>query len=696
MDTRTIDVPIEGMDCTSCAKHVRDALVEVPGVRSVEVLLAAERAVVEVASDQAPDAAAIRRAVEAAGYGVGPGFEATAQPATAPGGEDVARRVGFVFGLVAGIVVFVAVVGEWLGLTDGLNDRIPLFVGVAIALVVGYPVLWKVIQAALRGKVVSHTLMVVGALAALAVGEWVTAVVVLFFTRVGDYVERLTADRARSAVRSLHELAPRQAVVIRDGMEVDVAASEVRTGDLVLVRPGARIPVDGIVESGRADVDHSAVTGESVPVDATPGSRVFAAGIISGGSIRVRASGPVTESTFGRAITLVEEAEARRGPIQRVADRFSAWYLPVVGGIALLTWLIGEALMPAVSVLVVACSCAFALATPVALLAAIGSSAKQGVLVKGGAYMESLAQADVLLVDKTGTLTDGRPSVVSVDAVDGIATDEVLELAAGAEMYSEHPVARAIVAHARDQGISVPDPTSFHTIPGMGVEARVYGSVIRVGRRGWSVFSDEEAGAARGTGWTKVWVSRDGRLIGSISAADAARPEVPQALHEIAKRYVSEIVLLTGDTEEVAASLANRLGIAYRAGLLPEDKIAIVRALQSEGKRVVMVGDGVNDAPALAQSDVGIAMGAAGTSVAVEAAHVVLMRDDWAQVPRLFDTARGTMRVVRLNIGFTAVYNIVGIALAATGILAPVIAAALQSIPDLGIMANSARLLRRS
>ena len=430
-----------------------------------------------------------------------------------------------------------------------------------------------------------------------------------------------------------------------------------------------------------------------MPIDAEPGTRVFAAGIASAGSLKVRAAGSVNDSTFGRSVRLVEEAEARKGPVQRVADRFSAWYLPVVAGIALLTWLIGGSLMSAIAVMVVACACAFALATPVAMLASIGAAARSGVLVKGGAYVEALDRVDVLLVDKTGTLTSGKLGVVGVQPSHGIDAQVLLALAAGAERYSEHPVGRAIVAHATAERVRVPEPASFSTIPGMGVEAVLDGEAVRVGRKGWSGFTDEDAGAVRGTGWTRVFVSRNGRPLGSITLADSIRPEVPAAI-EAMRAYVPEIMLLTGDNDEVAAALANRLGVAYRAELLPEDKIHVVRHLQSEGKRVVMIGDGVNDAPALAQADVGIAMGAAGSDVAIEAAHVVLMRDDWSLVPELFDQARRAMKVVRLNIGFTAVYNVIGISLAAVGLLPPVIAAALQSIPDLGIMGNSARLLR--
>jgi len=542
-----------------------------------------------------------------------------------------------------------------------------------------------------------------GAFAALAVGEWATAAVVVFFMRVGDYTERFTTERARRAVKDLTAMAPQMARVERDGVEREVPVAQVQVGETVIVRPGEKIPVDGEVISGHATVDQATITGESMPVEVGPGVRVFAATFARLGSLRVRATHVGADTTFGRVIQMVEEAEAHRADVQRVADKFSACYLPVVAGVAALTFLIRRDPLATTAVLVVACSCSFALATPMAMLASIGAGAKRGLLIKGGKYLESLARANVLLIDKTGTLTLGRPQITDILALNpglersesDASENDVLALAASAERYSEHPLAEAVRAAARGRGLPLYEPEHFEAIPGLGVRARVNGSAIAVGNRRLIPHAAPlpAVGALEAQGKTLLFVARDGQLIGLLAAADTLRPEVPAALAGVRALGVQHLELLTGDNERTAATLAEHLGVRYRANLLPEDKIAIVKEYQAKGHTVVMVGDGVNDAPALAQADVGIAMGAAGTDVAIEAGHIALMREDWALVPEVFRIARRTMRVVKQNIAFTALYNLVGLSLAALGFLPPILAAAAQSLPDLGILGNSSRLL---
>ncbi|MGN6699516.1 MAG: heavy metal translocating P-type ATPase, partial [Thermomicrobiales bacterium] len=598
---------------------------------------------------------------------------------------------------VCGAVLVVVVPGEWFGLFEVITARLPWPVGLAAVALIGWPVFLNVVRAALRRQVISHTLMSVGVVAALAVGQWPTAAVVAFFMRAGDYAERFTTKRSRRALKDLSALAPQLARVERDGVEVVVPATDVRPGETVVVRPGDQAPVDGEVLSGQATFDQAAITGEAMPVDVGPGDRVFAATIARLGSVRVRATGVGADTTFGRVVRLVEEAEAHRADVQRVADRFSAWYLPVVAGIAALTLLLRRDPLATAAVLVVACSCSFALATPIALLASIGAGAKRGLLVKGGKYLEALARADVLLLDKTGTLTTGTPRLTDIVPLDGLPADEALALAVAAERYSEHPLAEAVRVAARERALAVEEPAEFTVVPGQGVRARVGDSVITVGNGrlapGAAVLPAMADLEARGK--TTLLVARDGQPIAVLAAADTVRPEVPIALAEMRALGIQTIELLTGDNARVAAALAAELGIGYRAGLLPEDKIAIVRDYQARGHTVVMVGDGVNDAPALAQADVGIAMGVAGTAVAVDAAHLALLRDDWQLVPDAFRIARRTMRVVKTNLGFTIVYNAVGLTLAAFGVLPPILAAAAQSLPDIGMLANSSRLLRQ-
>ena len=451
------------------------------------------------------------------------------------------------------------------------------------------------------------------------------------------------------------------------------------------------------VITGQATVDQSTITGESMPVEVGPGSVVYAATLAQLGSLRLRATRVGQDSTFGRVIRMVEEAEAHQAGVQRVADKFSGYYLPVVILVAALTLLLRRDPLAVAAVLVVACSCAFALATPIAMLASIGAAAKRGLLIKGGKYLEALARADVLLLDKTGTLTLGRPQITDVAPV-GVSTEtELLRLAATAERYSEHPLAEAVRALAREHGITLGHPEQFESLPGFGVRAQVEGHAVVVG--GERLLAEGRNGLAaqalREQGKTLLYVVSDGRTLGLLAASDTLRPEVPEALAALRSYGLRKIELLTGDNEATAAALAGPLGIPYRANLLPQDKISLVQEYQRQGHVVVMVGDGVNDAPALAQAHVGIAMGASGTAVALEAGHMALLRDDWSLVPDLFHIARRTMRVVKLNIAFTAVYNLLGLTLAALGILPPILAAAAQSLPDLGMLANSSRLLRQ-
>ncbi len=690
---QTIEVPIQGMDCAECSNHVQQAIESLPGVETVNVFLASEKAVVQLDPHQV-DLGRIRQAVADVGYTVA---STDVDPHdTAPLG-DFNRRVWILFGVVFAAVLFIVVIGEMFGLFEAVTERVPWPLGLTVVLLFGYPIFRGVIRSTLKGQITAHTLMSIGAVAALAVGEWATAAVVVFFMRVGEYAERFTTERSRQALKDLTVMSPQTARVERDGEERELSVEDVQVGETVIVRPGEAIPVDGEVVRGHASINQSTITGESMPVEVGPGAKVFAATIASAGSLHIRTMHVGADTTFGRVIKLVEEAEAHRADVQRIADKFSAYYLPVVAGVAAVTFLLTQNALATTAVLVVACSCSFALATPIAMLASIGAGAKRGLLIKGGKYLEVLAQADVLLIDKTGTLTLGQPQVTDVVPLDGVSQSELLTLAASAERYSEHPLAEAVRSAAREHKVELHEPEQFEAVPGLGVRARVNGGRIAVGNRRMIAGADTVPLVAdlEAQGKTLLFVSKDDQLVGLLAAADTMRREVPQAIAALRELGMQHIELLTGDSERTAAALGERLGVEFRANLLPERKIAIVKEYQAKGHTVVMVGDGVNDAPALAQADVGIAMGAAGADVAIEAAHVALMRDDWTLIPEVFQIARRTMRVVKLNIGFTAVYNLVGLSLAALGFLPPVFAAAAQSLPDIGILANSSRLLRK-
>ena len=694
MSKKQLELTVKGMDCSGCARSVQKALENADGVESAEVLLSAEKARI-TAQNGLPEFATLKNAVEEIGYRVpeevDKGHDANESL------EDLAQKSFRLFGLVFGGILLIVVAGEWLGLFETVTEWVPFWAGAIAVLAIGYPVFKQVLVAATKKMVTPHALMALGALTALVAGQWVTAAIVVFFMRTGDYIESYTTDKARDSVRSLTELAPQKATVMRNGEEHEISIDEVAEGDHVVVRPGGKIPVDGSVLEGSATVDQSAITGESMPVEISAGSSVFASTIAQGGRLLLKAEAVGSDTTFGKIISMVEEAEAHKGEVQRFADTFSGYYLPVVAVIAGLTYLISGNVMSTVAVMVVACACAFALATPVALLATVGSNARRGVLIKGGKCIEALAKADVLLIDKTGTLTFGKPEISDIIPLNGCSKGEMLNLAASAERYSEHPLGKAVTESARQHFLALKTPSSFEELTGNGVKAEIDGQTITVGNERLITSesqAEERIKSLKEEGKTVITVQRDGALIGILAAKDRERGEVDEALKRVQSLGIGHIELLTGDNTETAHGMAGRLGIEYQANLLPEDKIEACRQFQARGKTVVMVGDGINDAPALAQADVGIAMGTNGTDVAIETADITLMRDDWTLIPELFQSARKTMTVIRWNFGFTTAYNLAGLSLAAFGFLPPVLAAAAQSLPDVGILLNSSRLLK--
>jgi Cu+-exporting ATPase len=691
-----IELVVPELDCADEAGQIEGALRRLTAVHEVRTAIAAHK--VFVAYDPAgtgPEA--IRAAI--AGLGM------TARGDRAPGAPRRMSLPGLLGGLFVAAVALVALVGivaERAGVVDAVTDRLPPWLTVTAVLAGGLPIFRNVLRALRNRAVTSHALMTLGILGALAIGQYAAAAVIVFFMRFGDFLEGFTMERSRQAIRELLRLAPETARVEQDGREVERPAGEVAPGQLVVVRPGERIPVDGRVVAGHAAVNQAPITGESMPVEKVAGDAVFAVTVIERGFLRVAAERAGAETTFGRILRLVEEAEAHKAPVQRFADRFTASYIPVVLGAALLTYLVGRDPTAAVAVVLVACSCAIAMATPTVVLASVGRAARHGLIVKGGRSLEALAKVDTLVMDKTGTVTVGRPRVTEVVCLDALSETEVLARAALAERYSEHPVASALLAEAGARGLAVAAPEAFEVVSGEGVLARVDGTELACGnerlmvRGGVGVPPEalERARTLEARGRTVVYVADSKRLLGLVAVADALRPEVPEALSRLRALGVRRLLLLTGDNVRVARALATELGVDYQAGCLPEDKIDVVRRLQTGGAVVAMVGDGINDAPALAQADVGIAMGAAGTDAAIEAAHVALMRDDWRLVPDAVQIGRRAFATIRQNLWFTAAYNVLGILLAAAGWLPPIAAAAAQTLPDVAVMLNSSRLLR--
>ena len=693
---QTLELTVPELDCADEAQQIQAALSRLPGVEEVRTAIGARKAVVAYHPDRIqPDA--IREAIRGLGMSIAD-----------TSGPDSGRRrslpelLGWGFVSLVALVALVGVVGERLGLAEALIDRIPWWLALAAVLAGGYPIFRNVVRALRNRSVTSHALMTLGIVGAIAISQYAAAAVIVFFMRLADFIEGYATERSRQAIKELLKLAPETARVERDGREVEVPAGQVTRGEVVVVKPGERIPVDGTVLEGRASVDQAPITGESVPVEKQPGDAVFAATICERGALRVRTERVGRDTTFGQIVRLVEEAEASKAPVQRFADRFTAYYIPVVVVAAVLTYLIGGSATAAVATVLVACSCAIAMATPVTVLAAVGRAARRGIIVKGGRYLEALAKVDTIVMDKTGTLTIGRPEVTDVVPLGGGSEGQLLALAASVERRSEHPLAAGILRAAEGRGLGLSEPKEFEVYPGEGVLASVNGARALCGTeklmaRGrvevpGAVVARIQALAAEGK--SVVLVAMCGRLLGLVALADTLRPEVPGALDALRALGVRRMLLLTGDRREVAAAMAQQLGIDFEAEVLPQEKIRLVERLQGAGHVVAMVGDGINDAPALAQADVGIAMGAAGTDAAIEAAHVALMQDDWRVVPEAIQIGRRAFRTIKQNLWFTAAYNLVGMLLAATGWLPPIVAAAAQSLPDVVVMLNSSRLLR--
>jgi heavy metal translocating P-type ATPase len=566
--------------------------------------------------------------------------------------------------------------------------------GVACALVGGYPIFHEAIENTLERRMTMELSMAIAILAALAIREVFTALVITLFVLVAEVLEGLTVGRGRQAIRHLIDLLPSQATVNAEGAWKDVGVQEVSIGTIVLIKPGSRIPVDGSVVGGHSFVDQAPITGESMPVEKNPGAEVYAGTINQSGALEVRAERLGRDTTFGKIIRAVEEAEQSRAPIQRIADRLAGYLVYFAMGAAVVTFLATHNIRSTISVVIVAGACGIAAGTPLAILGGIGRAAHQGAIIKGGLYLEKLAEVDTILLDKTGTLTFGTPEVTATHAAQAGFDAYLLRTAAIAESRSEHPVAKAILRKARELRVSYKDPDEFVYTPGKGVSARCEGDAVLVGSRHFlqehGLALPRESVSVEG----EVYVARAGKFLGSLIVEDMLRPEAKEAIRSL-KAMGLRTVLLTGDAQRVADDVGKKLGVdEVAAELLPEEKLQRVMRFTGMSHVVAMVGDGVNDAPALAKATVGIAMGS-GTDVAQESADVVLIGSDLGKLVETLQIARRCRRTIMQNFVGTLVVDSIGVGMAAFGFLNPLLAAFIHVSSELIFILNSARLVPR-
>ncbi|MBL0174170.1 MAG: copper-translocating P-type ATPase [Ignavibacteria bacterium] len=737
---QVLSLPVEGMTCASCVLRVEKTLKKTDGVLQASVNLATNRALIEIDPTVA-SLEQLREAVADAGYALVLPARAdesaddvsAAQEAREQAASATLRRE-FIF---AAAVTAPVMALSMLMMLDAFRAAWPMAMDETnrLLLVLTAPVLFISGKRFFVGfwKGLAHltadmnTLVAVGTGAAFiystvatlfpsALGlhaahadvYFDTSATIITLILMGRLLESRAKSRASGAIRALAQLQPPTARVLRFGNEMDIPAREVVTGDLVIIRPGERIPVDGLVTKGETSVDESLVTGESLPVEKREGDRVIGGTINAHGSLELRATAVGKDTVLAQIVRLVEQAQGSKAPVQKLADRIASVFVPVVIGIALLTFAVcffftdigaTASMIRMIAVLIIACPCALGLATPAAIMVGVGVGAEKGILIRNAEALERAHRITVVVLDKTGTLTEGTPSVTDVIAMDGTDPDRLVALAAAAERGSEHPLARAVLAEAKRRGVDVPAADSFRALPGLGVIATAGDDSIVAGNT--TILSEfaihaalpSEADALSADGKTLIHIALNGAYAGSIAIADRLRPSSAAAV-EALRALGCEVVMLSGDNEATANAIARSAGITrVYAQVLPEQKAERVRELQADGSVVAMVGDGVNDAPALAQADVGIAM-ASGTDVAMESADITLMRSDPAGIAQALRLSARTIAKIRQNLFWAFFYNVIGIPLAALGLLNPMIAAAAMAFSSVSVVTN-ALLLKR-
>ncbi|MBS4021760.1 MAG: cation-translocating P-type ATPase [Dethiobacter sp.] len=583
-----------------------------------------------------------------------------------------------------------------------INEMLGFHLALIPLTIAGGQIFWSTFKATLQSRKITAGLLVfIAMVATVYVEDFIAAAIVGWMMIVGESIESLTLEKTRNAVRELIKLTPSLATV-RSGDEwVTVPLKQVCKNQVVLVRPGEKVPVDGKVVTGVAAVNEASITGESLPVDKADGDKVYAGTVVEYGALEVMVEKVGADTTLGKIIRVVKEAQDNKGQAQRVADRFAGYFTPVVLVLAALVFMLTGHLIRAVTILVIACPCALVLATPTAVVASVGNAAKRGALIKGGVTLETAGRVTAVLFDKTGTLTNGRPEVVKIRSFSAKDEMDILTIAASAEEKSEHPIAKAIVKKARSIGLPLCKTEDFTMEISRGVCAVVDGMEVEVGNKriaaGQNLAPEVEAflSEREACGETVLLVTANKEVIGGLSVADTVRQTAARTVAALKERGIHKIIMLTGDNPATAKAIAKQVGVTdFRAELFPEDKLNIVRELQSQKEIVAMIGDGVNDGPALVLSDIGIAMGAAGTDVAIEASDIALMGDELLMIPEVLGLSRRALTIIGQNIwAFAVAVNVIGMILGSLGTLTPISAAIIHNVASVAVVGNSARLL---
>ncbi|WP_240041448.1 heavy metal translocating P-type ATPase [Paenibacillus ginsengarvi] len=696
---------IEGMDCADCAQKLEKKIGVLPAVTRVSVNFGAAKMTVE---HDGSAVVGIVNAVKMAGYTAAEEQGIRSQAAEQPLWK---RNKKVVPTALAGLLFAAAWAGEGTGI---LTERLAVVLYAVSIAVGGYRIAKSGLYGLKARTVGMDFLMTIAAVGAALIGEWSEGAAVVFLFSLGETLEAYTMDRTRRSIRGLMDLAPKTALVRRDGEELHVPVEQLRIGDTILVKPGEKIAMDGVIEAGQSAVNQAPITGESIPVEKHQGDEVYAGTINEQGSLEVRVTKLAGDNTLSRIIHMVEEAQAQKAPSQRFVDLFAKYYTPAVIAIA-----VGIALIPplalgqpfevwfyrALMMLVVSCPCALVISTPVSIVAAIGNAARNGVLIKGGAHLERLGAITAIAFDKTGTLTAGVPQVTRVVSFRGDDASGVLALAAGIEIHSEHPLAQAIVRKAESEGVPFRRGADFVSTTGNGAQASFDGQMYYIGKPKWfqtslgvSLESVQSAiGASEQEGQTVMLLGGGDTVIGMITVADQVRDNAKSVIGQLRSSGVRNIVMLTGDNQGTAKAVSDKLGgITYKAELLPGDKVSAMQEMMRTERGTAMVGDGVNDAPALATATVGIAMGAAGTDTALETADVALMADDLSKLPYAVRLSRKALRIIKQNIAFSLIVKAVFLLLIFTGSSTLWMAVLADTGSSLIVIANGMRLLRRT